>query len=346
MEAKVTPETARAKAELLAGGAVKIPQELRLPFSPSRSTAGPGAGLPEVVFSFGGTRAKKAISRTRGEFHLVVEGGTTSIVRRGEVIVDDAELLPTLYHAPFQAFMNVDGDCRLSCAFCNAHRLERGITKRLTDDKIVQMAVHAASTDGFSGVALTSGVSLRPEDAVERMAGLVRTIRSALPSSPIGVEPYVTHPRQVDDLREAGATEIKLNIESSDPDIFDRVCPNRDYDAILHSINHACVVFGENRVCSNIIFGMGEDDDSVFHATKMLANMGAVATLRALRVNDTNAPHLRAAIGDVPPVTAERMLVLAQGQKEIFREYGLTPLTFKTMCHACLSCDIVPFWDV
>ncbi|UCE91680.1 MAG: radical SAM protein [Methanobacteriota archaeon] len=346
MEAKVSSETARTKAELLAGGAVRIPRELRLPFSPSRSTAGPGAGSPEMVFSFGGARAKKAISRTSGEFDLVVEGETARILRRGDVMIREVELLPTLFHAPYQAFINVDGSCRLACAFCNAHRLGRDATKNLTDDKIVDMAVQAASEDGFAGVALTSGAAGPQDDSIGRMAELVGRIRTALPESPIGVEPYVTHPRQVDDLRSAGATEIKLNIESSDPDIFDRVCPNRDYGAILHSINHAGSAFGRNSVCSNIIFGLGETDESVLHATKMLANMGAVATLRALRVNEGNAPHLKAAVGDVPPVSADRMLSLARGQKAILAEYGLTPLAFKTMCHACMSCDIVPFWDV
>ena len=346
MEAKVNPETARAKAELLAGGAVRIPEAFRLPFSPSRSTAGPGAGLPEIVFSFGGTRAKKQISREQGEFDLVVDGEEAIIVRGSEVLIDDVELLPTLYHAPFQAFINVDSECILSCAFCNAHRLRDDATKNLTDDKIIDMAVRAAAEDGFIGVALTSGVPTSQQVSVNRMAGLIRRIRASLPESPIGVEPYLDHPRQVDDLWNAGATEIKLNIESSDPEIFDRVCPNRDYGAILHAVNHACGIFGRNRVCSNIIFGLGETDESVLHATRVLANMGAVATLRALRVNEGNAPHLKTAVGDVLPVSADRMLSLARSQKGILAEYGLTPLSFKTMCHACLSCDIVPFWDV
>lgn len=346
MEAKVKPQVARTKAELLAGGDVRVPDGFRLPFSPSRSTAGPGAGQPEVVLSFGGTRAKKAISRTEGEFDLIVADGDLGIARGGEVMVDGVELLPTLYHAPFQAFINVDSSCVFNCVFCNSHRLENDATKNLTDDKIVDMAVRAASTKGFAGVALTSGVPASPEETTGRIVGLTRKLRAALPESPIGVEPYVTHPKQVDMLWVAGATEIKLNIESFDSDIFERVCPGRDYGAILHAINHACGVFGRNRVCSNIIFGLGETDDSILYGTKVLANMGAVATLRALRVNERNASALKAAIGDLTPVTADRMLALAREQKKVFADYGLTPLTFNTMCHACLSCDIVPFWDV
>jgi biotin synthase-related radical SAM superfamily protein len=39
-------------------------------------------------------------------------------------------------------------------------------------------------------------------------------------------------------------------------------------------------------------------------------------------------------------------LSLAKEQKKILKSYGLSPLGFKTMCHKCLGCDLVPFWDV
>jgi biotin synthase-related radical SAM superfamily protein len=181
---------------------------------------------------------------------------------------------------------------------------------------------------------------------VTRMAGLVKRIREMLPDVPIGVEPYATRPDEVELLRDSGADEIKLNIESFDRDIFEKICPNRDLDAILHAINHSCEIFGPNRVCSNIIFGLGETDETVMEGTKVLANMGAVTTLRALRRNEYNIPELEKCLGPLVPVTAERMLSLAKEQKEILMSYGLSPLMFKTMCHSCLSCDLVPFWDV
>jgi biotin synthase-related radical SAM superfamily protein len=40
------------------------------------------------------------------------------------------------------------------------------------------------------------------------------------------------------------------------------------------------------------------------------------------------------------------MLRLATEERAILEKHGLSTLEFKTMCHACLSCDIVPFWDV
>ena len=115
---------------------------------------------------------------------------------------------------------------------------------------------------------------------------------------------------------------------------------------ILHGVNHACEVFGRNKVCSNIVFGMGESDETIIHGLKVLGNMGAVGTLRALRVNDLNKADLERSLGRLEPVTAERMMRLAEEHKRILQDYGLTTLSFRTMCHACLACDIVPFWDV
>ncbi|MBN1678598.1 MAG: radical SAM protein [Candidatus Thermoplasmatota archaeon] len=346
MEAKVRPETAWKKAELLAGGAVRIPADYRLPFLPSRSTAGPGAGGTAVVFGFGNTRAQKLISREEGDFQLIHENGRLIMMKGSDVFLDEVELVPTLLHAPNQAFVNIDQTCIMGCKFCASPRLEGILTKNLTDEKILKMIKEASQRNGFQSVAFTSAIPVSPAMTVKRMAGLVRAVRGLLPDVPIGVEPYATRPDEIEMLREAGADEIKLNIESFDRDIFERVCPKRDYDHILHAINHSGKVFGRNRVCSNIIYGLGETDENILEGVKVLANMGAVATLRALRKNEYNVTELENALGPLPPVTPNRMLSLAHEQKSILREYGLTSLSFKTMCHSCLACDIVPFWDV
>jgi len=346
MEAKVSPEIARKKAELLVGGAVRIPPGFRLPFLPSKSTAGPGAGSTAVVFEFGGTRAKKPISREEGEFELVGDAQRLRIMRDGNVFLECVSLVPTILHAPYQAFVNIDQACVMDCKFCASPKLEDVLTKNLTDEKILAMVLDASRQEGFHSVAFTSAVPVSPAMTVRRMAGLVRGVRRMLPDVPIGVEPYATRPDEVDMLREAGADEIKLNIESFDRDVFEKVCPRRDYDHILHAVNHACEAFGRNRVCSNILFGLGETDETVLDGVRVLANMGAVATLRALRRNEYNMPELERVLGPLLPVSPDRMLMLAREERSILQEYGLTTLDFKTMCHRCLGCDLVPFWDV
>jgi biotin synthase-related radical SAM superfamily protein len=346
METKVTSEVARLKAELLAGGQVGLPEGFRLPFPASRSTAGPGAGHMSLVFSFGGTRAKKTVTREPSEFQLVRDDDGYAITRMGEGFLGEVELIPTLMHAPFQAFVNIESSCIYDCKFCNSPGLSPDATKNLTDDKIIEMIMDASRREGFRSVAFTSAVPESPMKTVNRMASLVRRTRSLLPDVPIGVEPYATRPDEVEILKDAGADEIKLNIESFDRDIFEKVCGGMDFDHILHAINHSGEVFGRNKVCSNIIFGLGETDENVLEGATVLANMGAVASLRALRVDESNVRRLESVLGRLEPIPPDRMLNLAIKEKDILARHGLTTLGFKTMCHACLSCDIVPFWDV
>ncbi len=77
----------------------------------------------------------------------------------------------------------------------------------------------------------------------------------------------------------------------------------------------------------------------------MLAKIGCVATIRPLRINNINREPMLNAIGSIPELTPERLVHLAGEEKKILMKYGLTTLNFKTMCHACRCCDIVPFVD-
>jgi biotin synthase-related radical SAM superfamily protein len=151
---------------------------------------------------------------------------------------------------------------------------------------------------------------------------------------------------QIELLREAGADEIKINIETFDREIFSKVCPRKDYGQILGSIEYAVAVFGPGHVASNIIIGFGETDENVLLGVEHLARLGCVATLRSLRTNDINRPGLAHEIGDIKPVDEERLIRLVKAQMKIFERYEMSPAGFRTMCHRCGCCDILPFTDI
>jgi len=146
--------------------------------------------------------------------------------------------------------------------------------------------------------------------------------------------------------RMAGADEIKINIETFDREIFKKVSDKLDFDQIIGAIKYATAVFGWGKVCSNIIFGMGETDENVLEGVEKLARLGCVATLRPLTIDDMNRERLESALGPLEPVTPERMIKLAEEAKDIFLLYNLSPAGFKTMCHECTCCDLVPFKDL
>ena len=178
------------------------------------------------------------------------------------------------------------------------------------------------------------------------MVLIVKRIREALPDVPIGVEPYVDRLEQIDALRDAGADEIKLNIETYDREIFSKVCGELDLDWVLEAISHAVDVFGRGNVTSNVIFGMGESDEVLLQGVEDLARRGCVAVLRPLRLNDMNRQAMEEALGPLPPTGPDRLLRMAEEHKRILRENGLDTRQIRTMCPECGCCDIVPFRDI
>lgn len=341
-------EVTKKKAELIKNGSIYVPSSVRLPYGMSRSTAGPGAGGRAIALSFGGTRVKLAVSRNENdEFSLIGNFPEYTILKRDEKFLEGVKIIPTLLHAPDQAFVNIYDECIFDCKFCATPRLEERKGKARTPQKCVDMILKAAESEDFQSIAITSGVYRSIEETNQDILNVVKKVRESLKVVDIGVETYISNPSQIDDFKRAGATEIKINIESIDRDIFSKVCPDLNYSLIMNSLRHAVEVFGKGKVMSNIIIGLGESDDDVIEALEHFAHIGVIPIIRTLRANEYNKQVLTETLGhEMEDVTIKRMLELASKEKEILGKYGLTTDTFETMCHKCGCCDIVPFWDV
>jgi len=336
----------RKKAELILGGGVKLPNDFVFPYRISRSTAGPGAGASSAVFSFAGHRVKKSISYETGEFELAEKGNKLSLKRNGKTFIEDVKIEPVVFHSPEQAFFNLDQRCMYNCAFCVSPLLSKDLDKGLSDDEMVMMTKKAASEQKIVSIAITSGVIGSVDETIERFVSCVSKFRKEFPELPIGVEPYVSKKEHITALKDAGATEIKLNIQSPSGTVFERVCPELDRDLIIDMLSFSVDVFGRGKVTSNMIFGMGETDEEIEEMTELLCSMGVIPTFRALRISPINRKALVSAIGDLQSVNADRMIELAGMQKEKLIRHGLDTRNCRTMCLECGCCDLVPFRDL
>ncbi|MDR0198512.1 MAG: radical SAM protein [Methanomassiliicoccaceae archaeon] len=335
----------RKKAQLILGGDVLLPSGYKMPYRISRSTAGPGAGKRSAVFSFGGMRVKKGISYDSGEFELVDDNGSLSLNRHGTPFIGGVEIRPVVFHSPEQAFFNLDQRCKYNCRFCTSPLLKEDVTRSLTDEKIVNMIRDSMNEQNVVSVALTSGVVGSVRESVDRMVSCVRAIRMNFPDIPIGVEPYVDSADQIRALRDAGAGEMKINLETPRKDIFDKICPELDHLKIAEMLRASVKIFGRGKVTTNLIFGIGETDGDLEGCMNELASFGCVPGLRVVRINEINRDNMRSA-GIVYDVDEERMIRLARLQKKILEAHGLTTHTFRTMCFECGCCDLVPFRDL
>lgn len=344
----LVPVGVRKKAELLCQGEISIPREVKLPFFLGKCTAGPTAGKPSLILSFHGMRIKlNVVKKENAEFSLLQEEGRFKVVKNGRPFIEVVEILPALFHSPSHSFINLHSDCIYDCAFCASPRLERNRSINLGVEEAVDLIVKASQKTNLELVAITSGIPSTPSLVVKEMIEVILRVKERLKHVRIGVEPYISNVQDIERLYEAGVEEIKLNIQSYDREIFKKVCPKLDYDLILEMIRESVKIFGQGKVCSNIILGFGEEDNNVLEGIKHLAELGAVASLREVRVNGYNRLPLMEALGQEPVRSSpERLLYLALQQKKIFERYGLNIKTFKTMCHSCGCCDIVPFLDV
>ena len=258
-----------------------------------------------------------------------------AVVRDGESIVT-GQLEPALSHCPEQAYLTISGRCVYDCKFCPVPKLD-GDVKAL--DKILQLVEEAKAAGQLKAISLTSGVEKSPEDEVRKVVEIVRILRARY-DVPIGVSVYPTDTSSLE-LREAGATEIKYNVESMDPQIFAKYCPGLSLEYVLSSLKDAVKIFGKNRVSSNFILGLGESDECVLAGVKRLAEIGVIPNLRPI------SPHpLRSQEVMVARPSAERLLYLARATRKVLENHGLRADQAETMCLACTGCDITPHRDV
>lgn len=336
------------KATLALGGGIKLPEGFELPVRISHSTAGPGAGNNAIAVGFYGLRVKKGVSYDKGEFELhVKDDGGYSLTHQGEPFLDEVTLEPVVHHCPGQAFYTLDPRCAYRCAFCASPRLPRNEYKKRTPEEIAANTLKEYTEGRIVSVSLTSGVyegDIQKE--VDDFVDYIRAIRTAVPDIRIGIEPYVSTEEQVKALKDAGADEIKLNIQAATPEIFAKVCPDLDRDNILRCIKAAVKYFGPGRVTSNIIFGMGETREELEKCMETICEFGALPTVRSLRYNAYNKESLKEAIGTPDKVTPEEMIEVAELHKKVLDKYGMDTRTFRTMCLECGCCDIVPDRDL
>jgi len=358
------------KAILIAEGSAGIEPELlstSKALSSGTSTAGPGAGIGSFFFRSGGHRVRLEYGGYPSANLLVRRiddvGDTRAAGEDGDVdtsIDDDAgdagsgdeviifykgrELVrgriePALLHCPEQAYITLSESCIFNCMFCPVPKL-RGRTK--TADEVLRMVDDASRTGNLRAISITSGIERSPGEEVTRAVDLVKALTKY--NLPIGVSVYPTGDSSIR-LKEAGAVEIKYNVETMDREIFGRVCADMDLDFVLASLEDAVDIFGRNRVFSNFIIGLGESDRTVKEGVETLAGIGVIPILRALNLHPLR-PALKSICPDAARPDADRLLRLARFEREVLDAHGLRADVSETMCLPCGGCDLVPHWDV
>jgi biotin synthase-related radical SAM superfamily protein len=318
------------KAFLISVGTVDVPRQGG---SREMSTAGPGAGGQSVFFRSGDRIVRLG----------VVSGSPLRLERRkegyailkGDMEIAEGLLVEPLLHCPEQAYITVSERCIYDCKFCAVPRL-RGRVK--SGQAIRRMVEGAQKTGRLRAISLTSGVEASPEQEGRRVAEIVADLRSFGVPVGVSVSPFPGVNRM---LKDAGADEVKYNLESVDGDLFQRVCPGISFEGIWESLAEAVEIFGRDRVFSNVIVGLGESDRVLRSGIDELAEMGVLPVLRAVY------PHpLRAGEVQMTRPSAQRLLDLADYLKRALEKNELRGDMALTGCYRCTGCDLAPGRDL
>jgi biotin synthase-related radical SAM superfamily protein len=329
------PTSTEKKAQLIEAGGVTVDSSF-LPYK-TKATAGPGAGLESIFVNIDGHRVRLGVKQA-SKFSAVLAGEDVTIFSEGKEYVR-GRLEKAITHCPRQIYITVSERCVFDCRFCPVPKLQGRVK---SDDEVLQLVRDGLENPELAAISITSGVWKTPGEEAVKVARLVKLIKNELAGLdiPIGVSIYPTDDSS-ELLKEAGAVEVKYNVETVDPAIFDHVCPDLSFEYIVKSLEHAVGVFGRNHVFSNVLIGLGESDDIVVAGMELLARKGVIPILR--KVN----PHpLRAGEVHVEPVGAVRLLKLAGEQRRILDRHSLHPEKALTGCLPCTGCDLTPVRDV
>lgn len=318
------------KALILSIGTV----ELSIPAALGQaSTAGPGAGGQSIFFRSGNHLARLSVVE-RSNLRLEERVQCAALLLKGEEIAR-GQLIEPLFHCPDQAYITISERCIYDCKFCAVPRLQ-GKTK--SPERVREMVEHAKATGRLKAISLTSGVEVSPQHEAARVAGIVGDLKSFEVPIGVSVSPF---PGVNEILKNAGADEVKYNLETVDPDLFQRACPGQSMGAIKDALAEAVEIFGKNRVFSNIIVGLGESDSVLRSGVDELAEIGVLPILRAVY------PHpLRVGEIEMNRPSAERLLRLARYARRAVDRHGLRGDLALTGCYRCTGCDIVPGRDL
>jgi radical SAM protein (TIGR04043 family) len=225
------------------------------------------------------------------------------------------------------------------CKFC-------GIELSLRDNSTIAKktprhlieTVNEALSEGICGhLTLTTGTPPSDDKGVKSYLGVVEALKAVHSSLPVQVQ--FEPPKMMitmDELRSAGVDSVGIHVESFDNEVLSRVCSGKSgtsVDEYFESWRYAVELFGEGQVSTYIIAGLGESDDNILSASRVIAHLGIIPYLVPLR------PIAGTPMENARPPSTERMLSLYRDIADVLNECGLNPANSKAGCPRCGACS-------
>jgi radical SAM protein (TIGR04043 family) len=224
------------------------------------------------------------------------------------------------------------------CGFCGiALSLAAGRTiAKKTPEMLAEVAAAARDLDGAIDATLTTGSSVAPDRGAHYVARCGQAVKEA---AGLPVEVQFEPPRDLavlDEVHDMGIDALGIHIESFDPAVLARVAPGKfrtGIDTYFRTWERAVELFGEGRVSTYVILGMGEDPDLTVAACKRAVDIGVYPFVVPLR------PVAGSLMEDVPAPTREYTEPIYRKVAGFLAERGLDADTAVAGCARCQACS-------
>lgn len=345
------------KATLLSGAYIQIPDNVKSQMGNDTLSFLDGYtdnhhSNPWVFFKLNGkSRVRMTLKSSNAPFELCIskrDSALFSIKRSSsdEIIISDIVIEKELVHCPEQLFLGLYEHCSAGCLFCPLSFSSNPVSYSIQD---MLEDLSKFNMNEIKAIGITTGIPLGKTHAsvATELANAIRVLLEKTGNTiPIGVSTKQPTAKILQELKAAGASEIRLNLEVSREPLANKLMPKKNIYDTLRSIEMATEIFGRGKVSSNIIIGVGEEDDDVIFGIEEVAKLGAIATLYPYDPfpEAENLMKHRSDVNFSIP-SSDRLLHLAIEHKKILKNHHLHPSTLKTMCPACSASHIMPFID-
>lgn len=224
------------------------------------------------------------------------------------------------------------------CGFCGIGlSLASGATvAKKTPEMLAEVAVAAKELDGAVDATLTTGSSVAPDRGALYVARCGQAVKEA---AGLPVEIQFEPPRDlsvIDRAHDMGIDALGIHIETFDPAVLARVAPGKfrtGIETYFRTWEHAVKVFGEGRVSTYVILGMGEDPQLTIDACKRAVDIGVYPFVVPLR------PVAGSLMENVPAPSREYTEPIYRKVAGFLAERGLGADTAVAGCARCQACS-------
>lgn len=226
------------------------------------------------------------------------------------------------------------------CAFCGIGvSLASGNTVvKKTPAQLAEVAAAAKELDGAVDATLTTGSTNAPDRGARYVARCANAVKEA---TGLPVEVQFEPPRDVavlDEVAGLGVDAVGIHVESFDPQVLARIAPGKyrtGIETYFDTWERAVRLFGEGRVSTYVILGMGEDEEITLRQCKRAVDIGVYPFVVPLR------PVAGSLLEDASPPPAEYTAKISRAVAGYLAARGLSAETAVAGCARCQACSVL-----